>query len=376
MKQKTLGIAGGGQLGRMLVQAAQKLQIKTIVLDPTHKSPAGQIADSQIVGSYKDPKQVRNLAKKVDYLTFEIEGTNAKVLKGLKKDGMHIQPEGETLELIQDKFKQKQHLKSTKIPTPDFARVSNSKDIETAVSILGLPIVLKTRFHGFDGRGNFVINKKNDIKIALKKLSGQKLYAEKFIFFKKELATQVVKDVKGKIVCYPIVETIQKNNICHEVIAPAKINNSVAKQATSLAKKVVLNLKGAGVFGIEMFLTDKNKVIINEIAPRVHNSGHYTIEACTTSQFEQQVRVACKLPVGSTKMKVPVAVMVNILGQRNGKTQLKGQQKLQKMENTYLHIYGKSETKIDRKMGHITVLGKTLNKTQQKAETARRMISI
>ncbi|HSX18585.1 MAG TPA: 5-(carboxyamino)imidazole ribonucleotide synthase [Candidatus Saccharimonadales bacterium] len=376
MNQKTLGIVGGGQLGRMLVQAAHKLKLKTIVLDPTPQSPAGQITDKQIIGNYTDKKSVRKIAKEVDYLTFEIEGANAQVLKELKTEGKQVQPLGETLEIIQDKLLQKQMLKKNNIPTPNFATINTEEDIKTAIETFKYPIVLKTRMHGFDGRGNAVIHSQADIKKALQKLKGKKLYAEQFVNFKKELAIQIAKDTKGNIKTYPVVETIQKNNICHKVIAPAQISPSVAKKATVIARKVIKNLKGAGLFGIEMFLTGKDEIIINEIAPRVHNSGHYTIEACKTSQFEQHVRAVCKLPLASTKMKVPAAVMINILGERNAKATPAGIEKAQKVNGVFVHIYGKGETKIERKMGHITALGKTIKEANQKAEAARKAITI
>lgn len=373
---KTLGIMGGGQLGRMLTIAAKKLKIGTIVLDPTPNSPAGQVADEQVVGDFKDPKQIKKLAKKVDYLTFEIESANAQVLKELKEEGKHVQPQGETLEIIQDKLLQKQFLRTSKIPTAPFMKIDNEKDLQKAIKIFKYPIVLKARHHAYDGRGNAVIKNSKDIKSALKKLQYKMLYVEKYIPFKKELAIQMARTVDGKIAVYPVVETIQKNNICHIVKATAQVNKNVTSAAKKLAMKTMKALKGAGVFGIEMFLTKDNEVLINEIAPRVHNSGHYTIEACQTSQFEQHVRAVCNLPLGSTKMKTPSAVMINILGDRIGPANPKGIDKAKGVDGVFVHIYGKFETRPERKMGHITALGKNLGEALKKAETARRMISI
>ncbi len=372
---KTLGIIGGGQLGRMLTQAAHDLKIKTIVLDPTPQSPAGIIADKQIIGDFKNPQEIKKLAKQVDYLTFEIESANTQVLKELAKSGTKIQPPGETLEIIQDKYLQKQFLDNLKIPIAPFAVVDNSKDLESFIEKYKYPIILKARFHGYDGRGNAVIRRSTDIKKAFEKV-GSNTYVEKLISFKRELAIQVARNEKGVIKSYPLVETIQKNNICHFVLAPAKATKSVKSQALKIAKKVIANFKGAGVFGIELFETSNRKIILNEIAPRVHNSGHYTIEASLTSQFEQHVRAVCNLPLGPTALKSKAAVMVNILGKRDGEVALKGLEKVKNLDGVYVHIYGKKETRRERKMGHITVLGKNLEEALEKAKTARGMISI
>ncbi len=378
MKNKniTLGIVGGGQLGRMLVEAAKKLNIKTIVLDPTPQSPAAQVANEQIVGDFKDGRKIRLLAKKSDFITFEIESANAKTLQKLVESGYHIQPDPRTLETIQDKLLQKQFLLANSLPSAQFTQVSSYADIIKAAEYLGYPLVLKARFHGYDGRGNAIINSKKDIKSALVKLKGKKLYLEKYIHFKKELAIQIVRNTKGQTRTFPIVETIQKNNICHIVKYPASVQFQVQKQAKMLAKKTVSALFGAGVFGIEMFLTKENKVLINEIASRVHNSGHWTIEGCQTSQFDEHIRAVCNISLKSTKPKVKAAVMINILGDRNEPAKLKGLQKVKKLPGVYVHIYGKFETRKERKMGHITVIDKSLKSAFKKAQKARSLISI
>ncbi|MBI3341640.1 5-(carboxyamino)imidazole ribonucleotide synthase [Candidatus Curtissbacteria bacterium] len=309
--RKTLGIIGGGQLGRMITQAAHDLKLKVIVLDPTPQSPAGIIADKQIIGDFKDPKQIEKLGKIVDYLTFEIESANTQILKKLAKSGVSINPPGETLEIIQDKFLQKQFLQKLNIPIADFAVVNSQIDLEQFIQKYKYPVILKARVHGYDGRGNALIRKKAEIKEAFKKV-GRQAYVEKVIPLKRELAIQVARNIKGQIKSYPLVETIQKNNICHYVLAPAKGTKKIELQAAKIAKKVITNFAGAGVFGIEMFETPNGQVLLNEIAPRVHNSGHYTIEACKTSQFEQHVRAVSNLPLGATTMKAKAAVMVNI----------------------------------------------------------------
>jgi 5-(carboxyamino)imidazole ribonucleotide synthase len=378
MKSKniTLGIVGGGQLGRMLAEAAKKLGIKTIVLDPTPNSPAAQVADEQIIGDFKDGAKIKLLAKKSDFITFEIESANSKALKNLVNQDYKIQPDPKTLEVIQDKLSQKNFLLANNLPCAQFDQVSGRKDIEKAAEYLGYPLVLKARFHGYDGRGNAVIKSKIDISPALSKLKGKKLYVEKYIPFEKELAIQIVRNTKGKTVTFPLVETIQKNNICHIVKYPAQVSPKVEKQARQLSQKTVKALYGAGVFGIEMFLTKEDSVLINEIAPRVHNSGHWTIEGCTASQFEEHVRAVCNMPLKSARPKTKAAVMINILGKRSGPAKARGLEKIQKMPGVFVHIYGKFETRVERKMGHITVLGNNLQSCLKKAVIARSLISI
>lgn len=375
MKQKTLAIVGGGQLGRMLTEAAKNLGFYTIILDPTIDSPAGQIADEQIVGDYKDSKMIKKLSLTADYLTLEIESANAQAFIELKKMGVAVNPSGQTLNLVQDKYLQKQLLKENNIPIADFEDVSSMSEVENIALKFGYPFVLKAKRHAFDGRGNARVKNKSQIKRAIKKLKDQQLYAEKFIPFKKELAIQFVKAGKA-VKIFPIVETFQKNDICHKVIAPAPISKDIENQVIAITKKVSSLLKGNGVFTIEMFLTKSGKVLVNELAPRVHNSGHYTIEACNVSQFEQHVRAVCNLPIKSAKMKNPAAAMINILGTKNAPAKLKGINSAQKIKGVSVHIYGKKQTRIDRKMGHITAVGININDALKKAELARRLISI
>jgi len=371
-----IGIIGGGQLGRMLAIAAKKMGFKVFVIDPTPKSPAGQVADFQIVADYNDEKAIRKLAKISDFMTFEIELANSKVLDELSRKGLQIHPSAKTLAIIKDKLLQKKFLKKAGIPVADFVQVETKEDIAEASKKFGYPILLKARLDAYDGRGNYLVKNEKDIEAGLEKLKGRKLYVEKFVPFVKELAVVVARSTKGDIKAYPVVETIHKNNICHIVIAPAPISSKVSKKAQNLGIKLMKHLKGAGVFGIEMFLDKKGKVYVNEIAPRVHNSGHYTIEANATSQFEQHIRAITGLPLGDTKMLVPSSVMINILGGRQGPSQVSGLEKALKIPNVSVHIYGKLETKLERKMGHITVVGKNHKEALRKAILARKYISI
>jgi len=394
-----IGIVGGGQLGRMLTIAAKKLGFTVNIIDPTPHSPAGQVADHQIVAAYNDEEAIRKLAKISDFLTFEIELANASILDELAKKGITINPSAKTLTIIKDKLEQKKFLRKAGIPVADFEEVPQSvipakagiqksgspigvgddkvkEEIENAATEFGYPLILKARFDAYDGRGNALIKDESRIDSAIEKLSGRKLYVEKFVPFSKELAVVVARNTKGEIVTYPVVETVHKNNICHLVLAPAPVDAKLIKQAKDLAVQTMKELKGAGVFAIEMFLTKTGKIVINEIAPRVHNSGHYTIEACVTSQFEQHIRAVTGMPLGATSMITPAAVMINILGERTGRAETTGLDKALQIPGVSVHIYGKIETKLERKMGHITVIGKTLEACLEKAKQARKLITI
>lgn len=371
-----IGIVGGGQLGKMLTLSAKKMGFYVAVTDPTPLSPAGQIADHQIVADYKDAKAIRKLASMVDVITFEIELANDKVLYSLMKKGKTVYPNPKTLGIIRDKLIQKTFLQKNRIPTAAFVPVKTSKDVKASADLFGYPLVLKARTDAYDGRGNELIKSHKDIEAGLRKLTSRTLYVEKYVPFIKELAVMVARSPKGEIATYPVVETFHTDNICDTVIAPAHISKKSAKKAQALAKKVMKYLKGAGVFGIEMFLTKKGDVLVNEIAPRVHNSGHYTIEACVTSQFEQHIRAITGLPLGDTSMLVKASVMKNILGTKQGDGYPKGVPKALKIPGISLHMYGKKETRTARKMGHLTIVGDSVGSLQKKIERARKALQI
>jgi 5-(carboxyamino)imidazole ribonucleotide synthase len=376
--KKRIGIVGGGQLARMMAGPAKKLGFTLTAIDPTPNSPAGQVAH-EITADFRDEKALRQLAKISDVITVEVEVTDEEGLKNLLEEfnnnGVPVHPSPNTLSVIQDKLLQKHFLKKNKLPTPEFIEVSESRDILAAAKVFGYPLVLKARTGAYDGRGNALIKNESQITDAINKLRGRKIYIEKFIPFIKELAIIVARNTKGEIVTYPVVETIHKNNILHYLISPAPIYEKIAKQAEQLARQTLEHLKGAGVFGIEMFLTKDGKVLINEIAPRVHNSGHHTIEANKTSQFENHIRAITGMALGPTDLVKP-SVMINILGKRNGKADPQGIEKAEKIPGVKVHIYGKLETKPERKMGHITALAETVNEALEKAKLARSYITI
>lgn len=371
-----IGIVGGGQLGKMLTISSKKLGFYVTIIDPTPQSPAGQVADRQIVADYKDSKAIVELAKNSDFITFEIELANDETLSKLIKKGKVINPSPATLGIIRDKLKQKEFLTRNKIPTAKFVQISSHQDILNVAKTFKYPFLLKARTDAYDGRGNALVKNEQDIEKGFKKLTGRKLYVEKFVKFKKELAVMVARNTKKETAVYPVVETIHKDNICDTVIAPAPISKKQYAKAQRLAKKVVSLLSGAGVFGIEMFLDMNNNVLINEVAPRVHNSGHYTIEGCVTSQFEQHIRAITNLPLGATNLISKAIVMKNILAQKNGNGVPLGIEKALQIEDVSIHIYGKKESRPQRKMGHITVVGNTVQECLKKAERARKAIVI
>lgn len=376
MKGKTIGIVGGGQLGKMLTDSAHKLGFKVVVLDPTPNSPASLVADKQIIGDFKNKKDILKLGKLCDFITFEIESANPEGLKELIKKGKIVHPSPEVLKIINDKFRQKIFLNENDIPVAPFAIIESEIDCENQAKIFGYPFLLKARFGAYDGRGNFLIKSKKDINRGFKKLSGSILYAEKFVPFVKELSVVCTRNKKGEIITFPVVETIHKNNICHIVRSPAPISSKIEKKAETIAKEIINKLKGVGTFAFEMFLTKKGEIFINEIAPRVHNSGHHSIEAFNMSQFEAHIRAVTGMPFMKLKSNSKSSVMHNILGDRRGKAFHSQNHKIKTGPLEYVHIYGKLETRKERKMGHITVLGNSLKQAESKAKNLRKRIKI
>ncbi len=373
---RTIGIVGGGQLGRMLTLAALPLGFKVVVVDPSPNSPAAQAGAEEITADLYDPKALRELAKRADYITVEIEHLDTKILDEIAALGKPVNPSPATIRLIQDKFAQKKFLKEGGIPVAPFMEVNSLEDAKAAFKRFKGKMLLKTRFGAYDGRGNRLVKSLPALKTAWKDFDGSPLYAEGFVPFTKELAIMVARTISGRIKTYPVVQTVHRRNICVETLSPAPIEDTHYRKATSLARKVARRLHGAGVFGAEMFLTEDGKVLINEIAPRVHNSGHYTTEACHTSQFEQHIRAISDLPLGQTHMRVPAAVMVNVLGERNGETIIRGLERALAMPYVSVHFYGKAPTKIDRKMGHITATADTIELAKKRARKARRLLEI
>ena len=366
---KRIGIIGGGQLAQMSAQVAKTMGFYVTILDPVANCPASDIADSKIVGSLYDPEKLIALANVSDVLTYDIEHIDIKTLQELADAKHAIYPSPKTLSVIQDKLKQKQLFEQHNIPTAKFEVV----DKLSSKHIAKLPFVQKARMGGYDGKGVIIL--KNDITDALQTPS----IIEEIIDFDKELAIIIARNINGETACYPVVEMVfdDKTNICDIVAAPAKISLEIEQQAQKIALQAIEALDGVGVFGVEMFLTHDGQVLINEIAPRPHNSGHYTIEACVTSQFEQLIRIISGLPLGNTDLLRP-SVMLNLLGEENytGTPIIIGLQEALAISGLSLHWYNKETTRPSRKMGHITVLDNNLANALNKVEMAKNILTI
>ncbi len=360
-RKTIIGILGGGQLARMSAFQAIRMGFEVAILEKEKDSPAGSLTKNEFVGWLNDEEVLNRFIEASDIITLENEFIDSSFLKKIEEQGKKVIPSSKTISLIQDKLIQKTTLKKAGVPVPNFLQINSDTSFENVKNILGKKFLLKSRKMGYDGYGNATIKNKNDYQNALEKLSSRhaELYAEEFVNFRKELAIMVVR-TKKEIKCYPVVETIQKNHICHLVIAPAQIEKRLSKLAEEIAIHSVEAVKGFGIFGIEMFLDEQDKISVNEMAPRPHNSGHYSIEGCITSQFENHIRATLGLPLGSTKMVKPYAVMINLLGKRNDIGILQNYDEILSDDNINLHIYGKKNSRIGRKMGHITIIGENL----------------
>lgn len=373
MDSRVVGILGGGQLGRMLVEAANRLDVETLILD-AENAPAKQIRSSEkhVTGSFADEKSVRELAEKVDILTIEIEHVDTTVLFELEKekgDKLEIHPSPATIRLIQDKYLQKEFLIEKGITTADCIKVESTEQALAEVGEkYGYPYMLKSRTQAYDGRGNFVVSSAEHIPEALKALHSRPLYAEKWCPFTKELAVMVLREKDGIVSSYPTVETIQQNNICHLVYAPARVPDSVQLKARNLAERAIASFSGAGVYGVEMFLLPSGEILLNEIAPRPHNSGHYTIDACATSQFEAHMRAILGLPIPkknglSMSTAYTNAIMLNVLGGVKPNSELELCRRALTTKGATVHLYGKG-TRPGRKMGHINIVAGSMDECE------------
>ncbi|MCX7611934.1 MAG: 5-(carboxyamino)imidazole ribonucleotide synthase [Ignavibacterium sp.] len=374
-RKTVIGILGGGQLARMSAFQAIRMGFEVAILEKEKDSPAGSLTKNEFVGWVDNEEIFNQFIEASDVITLENEFIDSGYLSEIEKKGKKVIPSSKTISLIQDKFIQKTTIQKAGVPVPQFINVSSDSTYENISSFLGKKFLLKSRKMGYDGYGNATIKNKNQFETAIQKLSSRhaELYAEEFISFQKELAIMVVR-TKKEIKTYPVVETIQKNHICHLVIAPAQIEKRLMKQAKEIAIHSVEAVNGYGIFGIEMFLDNGNKILVNEMAPRPHNSGHYTIEGCITSQFENHIRAVLNLPLGSTEMIKPFAVMINLLGKRNDIGVLQNYESILQNERVKLHVYGKKNSRVGRKMGHITVVGDNLNSLIKIAKSSEKKV--
>ncbi|WP_197414487.1 5-(carboxyamino)imidazole ribonucleotide synthase [Bacillus sp. FJAT-29937] len=359
---QTIGIIGGGQLGRMMAIAAKAQGFRIAVLDPTEDSPCGQVADHAIIGEYDSIDSIKELAKVSDVITYEFENINAEALDWLCTNT--YVPQGSTLlEITQDRTKEKAAIQKAGAEVAPYAVIETIDDINKHIGSLGFPAVLKTARGGYDGKGQYVIKNEQEIVEAVKLLENGLCVLEKWIPFEKEISVIIFRSVSGETAVLPVGENIHKDNILHQTIVPARISEQAKEKAVHAAKQLAEAFDLVGTLAVEMFLTDDDHIYINELAPRPHNSGHYSIEACETSQFEQHIRAVCNWPLGNTQLLKP-AVMVNILGEHQ-EPLIK---KIPSLNDWKIHLYGKKDAKHKRKMGHVTLLRDSVETAISEAE--------
>jgi 5-(carboxyamino)imidazole ribonucleotide synthase len=369
----TLGILGGGQLAKMTAQEAYRMGMRVAVIEHGESSPAGVMTKLEFPGGWKDSEELERFIAASDIITLENEFIDPEILDVIA-ERRHVFPTPATMRLVQDKFTQKTTMAAVGIPVPTFAEMSTKDDLVAFGQQHGYPFVVKTRKFGYDGYGNATIRRETEIDMVWRRfMEGEEprpLMAESFVTFTKELAVMVARNRRGEIAVYPCVQTIQQGHICVTVLAPAPIEEHLQKRAQEIAVQCVEAVNGVGVFGIEMFLTVDDQIVFNEIAPRPHNSGHYTIEACFTSQFENCIRAVTNMPLGSAEMRVPAACMINLLGERTGSGIPDSVLEMLRIDTVALHLYGKKDVRMGRKMGHLTATGATVDEAFAAANAA------
>jgi len=377
--EKKIGIVGGGQLGKMMILEAKRLGFFIAVLDPAEDCPAHSVSDVHIVSGFDDQEGYFELAKQVDVITYEFEHINAEALAILESKGHLVYPSVNALKTIQNKYSQKTVLNNNGIPVPRFARVSGVPQILECgqKERFGYPLMLKTTTGGYDGKGNAPIKDEAEAESAYAQLGGgaNELMAEEFVAFDKEVSVIACRGIDGTRGIYPVAENIHANSILDTTIVPARISEAVMEKATSVADKVMEVFEGVGTFCIELFVTKDERIYVNEVAPRPHNSGHYTIEGCFANQFENHIRAITGLPLGSASLISPT-VMINLLGESNGAAKLVGLEEAYLDPNVHVHFYGKSESKTGRKMGHITAIDQTAEGALERAQKAKKIVHV
>ena len=368
-----IGVLGGGQLGRMMIQSAINYNLDISILDPDENAPCAHLVKNFVVGNLTDEELVYNWGRKFDLITIEIENVSVAALKRLQNEGVQVFPQPEIIELIQDKRKQKTFYKANRIPTSDFVLTENASDVASNKAML--PAVNKLGTEGYDGRGVQMIRTEKDLDKAFDKPG----LLEKLVDFDKELSVVVARNLNGEMDCFPVVELSYhpEQNLVEFLFAPAQISKEAEDKAYALAKDVIEKLGMVGLLAVEMFLTKDGDVLVNEVAPRTHNSGHHTIEANTTSQFEQHLRAVMNMPLGSTELITPAA-MVNLLGEDGftGNARYEGMEDCMAMNGVYVHLYGKKLTKPFRKMGHVTITDDSVEELKIKARKVKETLKV
>lgn len=364
-----IGVIGGGQLAWMMAEEAQRLGIDLVVQTPSPQDPAVAVAADVVLAEVTNAAATAQLARQCDVITFENEFIDVEALMPLAQQGVCFRPRVESLAPLLDKYSQRRYLQSLGFPVPRFERIGAQ---EMMAETWDLPVVLKARRHGYDGQGTFIIEDRAKLEALWERLGHPAMLLEEYVPFERELAVMAARGCSGEVVIYPVVETQQENQVCQRVLAPAEVSERVSQEVGAIARSLLDQLQVVGIFGIELFLTSQDKVLINEIAPRTHNSGHYTLDACETSQFEMQLRAVAGLPLGSPAMRYPGAVMVNLLGYEHSQSDyLEKRQQLAALPQAHVHWYGKREVRPGRKLGHVTVLLETAQRWQAEAIAAQ-----
>ena len=364
----TIGVMGGGQLGRMFAIAARRMGYRVQIFTPEEESPAGQFADLTRIADYTNESAVRRFAADVDVITFEFENIPAETV-GWCEHERDVRPAGAILHIAQNRLREKTFLSGAGIPVAPFRAVRNAHELESAIEQIGRPAILKTAAFGYDGKGQQTINAREDFDEIWSASSADELVLEGAIDFEKEVSVIVARGADGAMATFPTCENIHRNHILDITVVPARVEPSVEAKAAELACAIAEKLELVGLLAVEMFLKRDGELLINELAPRPHNSGHWTIEGCATSQFEQQVRAVCGLPLGSTEIVRPAA-MANLLGEiwQGGEPDWPGGLKT---PGVHLHLYGKQEPRPRRKMGHLTAVGANAEEAIARVTQAR-----
>ena len=374
---KTIGIIGGGQLGKMMILDGKRLDTCFVILDPTEHCPAHSIADGHVVADFDDVDAIIRMAQNVDVVTYEFEHISVEALRRLEAEGHKVYPSAQTLSRIQNKLVQKQWLARHRIAVPDFMEIRGTEDIRRAGDVFGWPLMLKTCTGGYDGKGNALVASEEAVEEAYAALGAGTLplMAERLIDFEKEVSILACRSENGEMAVFPVAENVHRNSILDETTVPAVISQASAAEAMEVARACLQAFDACGMLCIELFVTREGHILVNELAPRPHNSGHYTIEGCYTSQYENHVRAILGLPLGNPDLIRPTA-MKNIIGERNGTAEVKGLEEAYRYPNVKVHIYGKEQVKVGRKMGHITATGRTLEEALEEVRGAHRALSI
>ncbi len=368
---ETIGILGGGQLGRMLTLEAKRMGYRVVTLEPLPNSPCGQVADEQIVAAYDDLRAIGELGARSDVVTYEFENIPLESVRSLEESGRLVRPSSHVLRIAQDRILEKTFVRDAGCAVAPFAAVSDAASLERAIADIGFPAVLKTARGGYDGKGQWVIRDGAEAALALEAAAGAPLILERFVPFDLEVSVIAARGIDGTIVCFPVTENQHDHGVLATTIVPARVAPAIAERAKAMAATIGEKLEIVGAYCIEFFVAG-DALLVNEIAPRVHNSGHYSLDATQISQYEAHVRAICGLPLVEPKLFEP-AVMVNILGSGSG-DHLQGIDDLLRDPDVKLHVYGKRHAALRRKMAHFTARAATIDGALAKAEIGRRAL--